>query len=174
LPGKLISNWLVETSLRHIQSYKNKSMQTDYLIPLLGLMFFISCQTRDQSNVLEGWKNEIRSAEKSFATMAGEEGMAVAFLAFAAPEAVLMRNNKIIQGTTAIQAYFDQQNFSGVEKLIWSPDFVDVSISGDLGYTYGQYTYTGIDDEGQIFESKGIFHTVWKRQSDGSWHFVWD
>ena len=60
------------------------------------------------------------------------------------------------------------------EKLIWKPDFVDVSASGDLAYTYGAYTYSYKDSTGAIVEQGGIFHTVWKRQADGGWRFVWD
>ena len=58
--------------------------------------------------------------------------------------------------------------------LKWKPDFVDVAASGDLGYTYGHYTYSYIDSTGKAAEDKGIFHTVWKRQPDGNWRFVWD
>ncbi|NND32154.1 MAG: nuclear transport factor 2 family protein [Saprospiraceae bacterium] len=145
-----------------------------FLILLVSHMLFSTCSTVDQASNLEAWKSEIEDAEKSFANMAAEQGIAKAFLTYAAPEAVLMRNNKIIQGIDEMQNHFDQQSTSGSENLTWSPDFIDVSSSGDLGYTYGQYTYSGIDAEGQIFESKGIFHTVWKRQSDGTWRFVWD
>ena len=47
-------------------------------------------------------------------------------------------------------------------------------LSRDLGYTYGHYTFSYIDSGGNKIENKGVFHTVWKRQSDGTWRFVWD
>ena len=59
-------------------------------------------------------------------------------------------------------------------KLEWKPDYIDVSISGDLGYTYGKFTFSAIDTTGKLIESEGIFHTVWKKQEDGSWKYVWD
>ena len=59
-------------------------------------------------------------------------------------------------------------------QLTWKADFVDVSASGDLGYTYGEYTYTYKDEAGNTLSEKGIFHTVWKRQKNGDWRFVWD
>ena len=61
-----------------------------------------------------------------------------------------------------------------IEINSWKPDFVDVSSSGDLGYTYGQYTFIRLDSIGNETASQGIFHTVWKRQSDGNWRFVYD
>jgi len=60
------------------------------------------------------------------------------------------------------------------QQLEWAPDFVDVSSSGDLAYTYGKFTFSFKDSLGNKVENKGIFHTVWKRQSNGEWKFVWD
>jgi ketosteroid isomerase-like protein len=59
-------------------------------------------------------------------------------------------------------------------SLVWKPDYVDVSKSGDLGYTYGTYNYTSLDSLGNEQSSSGVFHTVWKRQEDSSWKFVSD
>jgi len=58
--------------------------------------------------------------------------------------------------------------------LLWKPEFVELSKSGDLGYTYVEYVFLKKDSSGNTIESKGIFHTVWKKQSDGKWKFVWD
>jgi ketosteroid isomerase-like protein len=52
--------------------------------------------------------------------------------------------------------------------------FVDVAASGDLAYTYGQYTISSKDENGKEITKSGVFHTVWKQQSDGSWKYVWD
>jgi ketosteroid isomerase-like protein len=113
--------------------------------------------------------------EKNFADMAESEGIPEAFLFYAAEEAVLMRNNKLVIGRKRLQEYFDQQSSSGQEvHLTWKPDFVDVSSSGDLGYTYGNYRFSYTDSTGTVREDSGVFHTVWKRQKDGTWKFVWD
>ncbi len=32
----------------------------------------------------------------------------------------------------------------------------------------------GKDSIGNDIDNKGVFHTVWKRQADGEWRFVWD
>ena len=74
---------------------------------------------------------------------------------------------------TAFLEYFKKQNLKDVE-LEWLPDFIDVAKSGDLAYTYGKYTFSSKDTTGAIVKSDGVFHTVWKRQSDGTWKFVWD
>ncbi len=120
---------------------------------------------------IEKWKQEILDTEQKFAEMAKEEGIHNAFIAYASEDAVLMRNNKLILGKKEIDLHLKDQISKG---LSWKPDFVEVASSGDLGYTYGQYTYSDIDSEGKVMESTGVFHTVWKRQADGKWKFVWD
>ena len=116
---------------------------------------------------------EIFEVEKSFAEMAAEKGMKEAFLAFAAKDAVISRNNRVYMGKSGISEYFDSQTVKNV-SLQWKPDYIDVSASGDMAWTYGNYTFTGETAEGENIEAKGIFHTVWKRQEEGSWKYVWD
>lgn len=122
---------------------------------------------------IEKLKSEIINTEQDFAEMAKKEGLAKAFLTFAAEDAVLNRNNSVLKGKVAIKAYFENQTFKEM-NLEWTPDFVDVASSGDLAYTYGRYTFTYIDIIGETIIDEGIFHTVWKRQVDGKWLFVWD
>ena len=128
---------------------------------------------KNVSNSIEVYKKEIMETEKAFAQMAKKEGLKKAFLEYAAEEAVLLRNNSIVNGKSEIAQYFDKQTLSDV-KLEWEPDFIDVSKAGDLGYTYGKYNFEAKDSSGQIIQSKGIFHTVWKKQANGKWLFVWD
>ena len=124
----------------------------------------------DKSSV-EKWKQEILETEQSFAKMVKEEGIHKAFIAYAADDAVLMRNNDLVLGKTNISLLYENQSS---KSLVWVPDFVDVALSGDLGYTYGRYTFSHTDPDGKVVDSQGVFHTVWKRQSDGKWLFVWD
>ena len=119
----------------------------------------------------EQWKQEVINTETEFAKLLKEKGMHEAFVAFADENAVLMRNDDLIIGKEAIDERYS--NFNS-KNLTWKPDFIDVSNSGDLAYTYGKYNYTYKDSIGNNQIDTGIFHTVWKRQNDGSWKFVWD
>ena len=130
-----------------------------------------SCTMDPDKKKIENWKQEIIETEQSFAKMAREEGIHKAFVTYAAEDAVLMRNNDLVIGKKDIDLLYKNQTSKG---LAWTPDFVDVAVSGDLGYTYGHYTFSYIDSSGKTTENKGVFHTVWKRQSDGNWRFVWD
>ncbi len=147
------------------------------LLPLIILasILFCSCSNNPEKTSIEEWKKEIVKMERDFADMAVKEGIAKAFLTFAADEAVLMRNNSLIIGKESIQKHFENQKSSLKDvKLTWKPDFVDVASSGDLAYTYGKYELTVTDSLDNENVSEGIFHTVWKKQADGSWKFVWD
>ena len=137
----------------------------------LLFLSFLSCETKNNNDLIEKWKKEILESEENFAKVVQEEGIHNAFVAYAADDAVLMRNNTVIKGKKAID-----EHYKGVDtkSLTWTADFIEISSSGDLGYTYGTYHYTFNDSLGNEQVDTGIFHTVWKRQSDGSWKFVWD
>lgn len=118
-------------------------------------------------------REEILQAEKSFAQAVKEQGQKAAFLAFAADHAVLIRNGKLVQGKSEIAAYFDEQTVQNVQ-LAWEADYIDAAESGDMGYTHGHFVFDGTDREGKHLHFEGIFHTVWKKNSQGTWQYVWD
>ena len=125
----------------------------------------------DTNKGISVYKEEIIKTEKEFEAAAKAEGLASAFSRFADSTAVINRGG-LVKGKDSIKWFYEKSR-SGVH-LTWSPDFVDVAASGDLGYTYGHYLYEATDSTGRPIQSRGIFHTVWKRQKDGSWRFVWD
>ena len=137
--------------------------------------FLQSCRNEILKGTTDSWKAEIVEAEKSFAEMAMQDGIEQAFLAFAADDAVMLRDGKLIKGKDAIRERFSSEWNSFTDpQLTWTAEFVDVASSGDLGYTYGPFVFSYSDSTGARHQSGGIFHTVWKRQQNGSWKFVWD
>jgi len=141
------------------------------MLPILLFLLFHACTSSEDQ--VDKWKNEIVETEKEFSALAQREGIPAAFVAFAAEDAVLMRNNSLIIGKEALSESL-QGSASENVSLSWKPDFVDVAASGDLGYTYGKFIYTSTDSLGNESMQEGVFHTVWKRQADGTWKFVWD
>ena len=140
---------------------------------LLLVTILISCNQTPKNNP-EKLRNEIASAEAAFEKMASEKGIAEAFWFFADSSAVIKRaNDSLIHGKEGIRKFYSADYFK-TATVKWSPDFIDVSEDGNLGYTYGKYRWQSTDSSGKINEATGIFHTVWKKQSDGSWKYVWD
>lgn len=149
-------------------------MKTPFLILFL-LSLFIGCNNAENHTPedMEKWKAEIVQVEQDFNDMARDQGLAAAFHHFAAEDAVLKRNSTLIKGKNTIRTW-SSQNTPPNATLSWKPSFVDVSASGDLAYTYGDFILTTIDSAGVKNEIKGVFHTVWKRQTNGQWRYVWD
>ena len=140
---------------------------------LLPGLLFCSCQT---AKVGEHEKIEtaIRQVEKDFETMAAEKNIAEAFGFYADSNAVIKReNDTLIHGKEAIKNYYSSDYYKSA-SVKWSPDFIESSQDGTMAYTYGKYTWQFKDRSGKVSEFKGIFHTVWKKQKDGSWKYVWD
>ena len=152
-------------------------MKQESIIFLL-LSILLSCSSPKSSDESkpnkENAKQEIAKAEKDFERMAAETGIAEAFYFFADSNATIKRqNDTLIRGKEAIKNYYSSP-FYQKATVKWSPDFVDASINGDMGYTYGKYIWSSADSTGKPIIFNGVFHTVWKKQPDGSWKYVWD
>src|ERR1700722_16640992 len=83
-------------------------------------------------------KAELIAADKAFSAQSAKEGPQAAFIEVAASD-VKVLSQKSLTGLAAIEA-----DYKGLEPgitLTWEPAYADVSSSGDLGYTWGRYTY---------------------------------
>ena len=148
-------------------------LKTMKLISFIVLFAFISC-TESKTINSDSVKKEIADAEKAFETMVKEKGIAEAFKFYADSNAVIKRrNDSLIKGKAGIKNFYGDKFYESA-SVTWSPDFIDVSENGDMAYTYGKYLWQSKDSLGKISESRGVFHTVWKKQKDGSWRYVWD
>ena len=148
-------------------------MRNAKLLLLVPFFFVNSCFSPSNNDDIEKWKSEIREVEKKFNDLAQKEGIVKAFSIYAAEDAVIKRNGQLVIGNEAIRQWYEKADKPN-QTLTWEPDYVDVSSSGDLAYTYGTFVFSSIDSTGITNENTGKFHTVWKRQVDGGWKFVWD
>ncbi len=145
-------------------------MKPAFILTIAFVMQIVSCS--DSASKQAKAIKEIREAEESFAAMSQKEGIKKAFAAFCDDSAHIRSEDSLISGRKAIEKYYAQPFFKSV-SLKWKPDFIDASSSGDLGYTFGRYTFTVTNTKGKKTESKGIFHSVWKKKN-GEWKVVWD
>ena len=106
--------------------------------------------------------------------MSVDKGLQEAFYFFAADSAVIKRqNNTLIVGKENIKDYYNNPAFKNA-RVTWAPEFINVSDCGDMAYTYGEYLWKIWSNEGDTAEYVGVFQTIWKKQDDGSWKYVWD
>ncbi|WP_224487900.1 YybH family protein [Robertkochia flava] len=141
----------------------------------LATMFFICCSSMHAQVELdtENTVREIFAVEAAFQQMTENEGIAGAFRFFAADDAVLNRENILIKGKDAIYNYYDKERFEHV-RVTWTPENVEVSKSEDLAFSYGRYQWIMTDDQGREQQLTGIYMTVWRRQENGEWRYIWD
>ena len=143
---------------------------------LLGCLVFPVLLNAQISNAIdkETIKKQIIAMEKAFESELLSKGAAEAFYKYAADNAVIKReNDTLVIGKDAIKKYYSNPAYAKA-KAWWSPDFIDVSEDGTMAYTYGNYKWDMTDDSGNKQNYTGVFHTVWKKMSDGSWKYVWD
>ncbi|WP_333599842.1 YybH family protein [Flavobacterium sp.] len=147
-------------------------MKKAILLLLTCLVF--SCSQKNTPIDSTALKAEVAKAEDDFKNLAQAKGIQEAFYTFADSNAIIKRDNdSLIKGKEAIKTFFSNPKFKKA-AVTWKPDFIDVSNDGTLAYTYGKYVWTVTDSLGNKKDFKGVFHTVWKKQKDGHWKFVWD
>jgi len=116
---------------------------------------------------------QVRQADSAFALAADLQGTGFAFAQYVAPQGVVFSGSEIVIGTDAVRALFDEQQRAG-GTLNWRPVYADAAGSGDLGFTVGEYVFTGRGTTGAVVQRFGKYLTIWKKQPDGEWRFVVD
>lgn len=104
------------------------------------------------------------AAERAFAADGATMGVRDSFVKHSVPDAVM-----IAAAPTTVSALYGAQP-PGKPKdeplLAWWPAFAGISRSGDFGFTTGPVEVGG--------QRTGHYFTVWKRQPDGGWKWIYD
>lgn len=115
----------------------------------------------------------VKQADIDFSNLSKEKGMKEAFLSYAAQDAVLLKPFMMpVVGYDAVKKFLDEGNSDFT--LTWAPLYGDVSQSGELGYTYGTFVLTFMNDKNESETRNGTYVSIWKKDSEGSWKFVLD
>ena len=101
------------------------------------------------------------AAERAFAADGLALGIKRSFLKHAVPDALLFAPDP-----TTVTAVYGTRPDGPSPPLVWWPVHAGLAASGDLGFTTGPATYDG--------KPSGWYFTVWKRQADGGWKWVYD
>lgn len=104
---------------------------------------------------------EVVAAERAFAVDGLALGIRQSFLKWSAPEAILFAPDPV----KAHDLYGSRPDKAN-PPLVWWPLFAGISRGGDLGFTTGPATFDG--------KPSGWYFTVWARQADGGWKWVYD
>ncbi|MFH1160316.1 MAG: hypothetical protein V1733_05140 [bacterium] len=134
-----------------------------------SLIILISCTSREEK--VKEAKKEILSTDRAFSAMSSEKGMHAAFLHYAANDVVKLQDGQFpVIGLEALRESFEGVPDS-IFRLTWEPVKAEVSQSGDLGYTFGNWELYDFP-RGMI--RYGNYITIWRKQKDGTWRWILD
>jgi len=147
------------------------------LLPILVVAFLVapivfpSPHSRVSASATKA--DTLKRLEGEFMRAAAERG-SQGYMSYYADDAVEVPNGAaIIHGKVEIakgMGFLDDKN----NQLMWTPVGADISASGDLGYTYGNYEFHSKDKDGKPSVEYGKYTSIWKLQKDGSWKVVLD
>jgi len=103
------------------------------------------------------------AAERAFAADAPAMGIAGSFNKWSTPDAIVIGGGEVQR---VADAYPDGPRPADEPLLEWWPNFAGIARSGDMGFTTGGVQLGG--------RRTGHYFTVWLRQPDGSWKWVYD
>ncbi len=148
-------------------------------LPLLAAVLVLSLQSsrgaqqQPDRATASAREKEIRALEAAMMAAAAEKG-ADGYMSFYAEDAVELGNGSpALLGKETIgrtMSFLNDKN----NRLTWTPVHVDVSESGDLAYSFGNFEFHSVDKSGKPTIEHGKYTTIWKKQKDGRWKVVLD
>lgn len=139
------------------------------LLALTMIGFLTGC---GRTLKIENNKDSLLDIDRQFSKLSLEKGIYIAFDTFMADSAIMYRENGLpMKGRTEIRDILSKGNGG---TLQWEPFFADIASSGNLGYTLGEYEYSFADSTGRKQSEFGNYVTIWQKQADGNWKFVFD
>lgn len=80
----------------------------------------------------------------------------------------------LVSGKTAIREFVVASLKMPGFSITWTPEHVEISPDGKLGYTTGANRVTAPDSTGKVVPTLGRYVTVWRKTSEGKWKCVID
>ena len=145
-------------------------MRFPLILTMVVVLIAGCCQ--EEAMDLNAAKESLMQADRDFSTLSIEKGMYEAFDTYMDDSATIYREGQHpFIGREAIRPLFPKE---GGGTLEWEPFKAEVAESDDLGYTLGKWTYTATGKDGSESKSYGYYVSIWKKQADGSWKYVFD
>jgi len=144
------------------------------LAALCCILCLTSCMNVKAPDTHDADVKGIKDVETNWVKTAATKDVDAFVTYYADDASVLMPNAPLFTGKPAIKEalkpLMTDPNFS----LTFMPTRVEVSKSGDMGFTQGPYKMSFSDQRGNKFEDEGKYLTVWRKLPDGSWKAVED
>ena len=138
-----------------------------------GLLFLAAAVRAAQpATDPEAAKREIRIADLELAKAVADRSLQT-FVSMIDDDAVFFGRD-ISRGREAVSKAWLPFFTDGSLFLKLHPTQVEVSSSGDLGYSIGDYERIGKNASGRPETATGSYVSIWRRQPSGKWKIVLD
>ena len=131
---------------------------------LVALLFLLSTYYCKAQKNIDGLIN----AERNFAAHSVQKGTKDAFLKFLDSNGIVFEQGKAVNGKLIWAKREDRRSV-----LNWFPEFAEISLSNDFGYTTGPWELRGGATKDSVI-ARGQYTTVWHIDIDGEWKFLVD
>ncbi len=126
-----------------------------------------SCSAK-QTDLSKQAAQEIIAADKAMSDLASKDGFFKALLAYSADSVIIPREGKLpLFGKIEVTKVWSAKPV--ITTIAWKPIKAFASESGDMGYSFGYATFASEDSTRYT-----NYCTIWHKQKDGSWKFVYD
>jgi ketosteroid isomerase-like protein len=135
------------------------------------LLFVLTFPVLTQEKDLPPAQAELVNAERAFAKLAVERGVRESFIAYFADDGVGFAPHP-----HQVKERFSNSPAPAARPpltLNWAPVYGDIAQAGDLGWNTGPTLIEDTSPEKKPARH-GMFFSVWKKQSDGSWRVALD
>jgi len=147
------------------------------ILPILVVAFLVATVVLPTSHrtvsASPATAESLKQLEGEFMKAAADKG-SLGYMSYYADDAVEVPNGSpLIVGKINIakgMGFLDNKD----NRLEWTPVGADISASGDMGYTYGNFEFHAKDKDGNPHVEYGKYTSIWKLQKDGSWKVVLD
>jgi ketosteroid isomerase-like protein len=141
------------------------------LAAIVLLLFVPSFPALTQEKDLPPAQAELVNAERGFAKLAVERGVRESFIAYFAEDGIgfAPHPHKVKERFSNSPAQAERPLF----MLNWAPVYGDIAQAGDIGWNTGPTLIEDTSPEKKPARH-GMFFSVWKKQSDGSWRVALD
>jgi len=114
-------------------------------------------------------RESLLKQDRDFATSSQVVGVSKSLTTFVGTGVRVLRNGQ--QPSSGVDA-MRRLHSESPGTLTWEPLGGGVSSSGDVGYTFGEYSIAA--PTSPVPEEKGNYLRAWRRQQDGNWMIVVD
>ncbi|HLN72846.1 MAG TPA: DUF4440 domain-containing protein [Prolixibacteraceae bacterium] len=113
--------------------------------------------------------NVLMNSDIAFSDYSAKHGIQKAFIEFAHDSVVLLKPGRMpMEGLQSLIDSYKGRSDSN-KLLTWKPIKALIAESGELGYTYGIWTFIAASDT-----TKGTYLTIWKKNNKGEWKYIAD